>query len=170
VASPSLGTVTGDGSVIITHNHFGNEAARERMEIENADGSLIGTYEREYIQRNTSLLNAQTRRIQLPAVLKDVTPARLGCSQDLVVGDGVSIAYQIGSGVGIYHDTIIDIGWPGDEDGNVIVGAVLSAWVDNSAGVIRGGDSGGGWFVNGELIGNTWSVGGRAGAKGALLP
>ena len=82
-----------------------------------------------------------------------VSAGHLGDEQSVVVGDIVTIAHQdlVNSGkVDLMQAEVVGLH---DSDGLTVLGVAV---MEN--GKIIGGDSGGGVWMDGELIGNTWAV------------
>jgi hypothetical protein len=148
----SLGTVVEGGYAIITHNHFGFEKA-ERVIISDHNYREIITFDDEDDILKDPFINNQTLRWVFPEKLEGRSVAAIGDASALGVGDTVSLPY-VGNRnrLGIEHLTI-----------DLIIRAsrgtgTLQAVMSNNEEKLKGGDSGGGLFHDGRLVGNTWWV------------
>jgi hypothetical protein len=145
----SLGTVIEDGSAIITHNHFMPGKAEKVVISDRANRVLVTFTDEDDIHK--SEINEQTLRWQLPEKLEGSTRiAQIGSSSALKVGDAVSVPYRNNNGrIEIKHTTIHR---KGVYDGTHV------AVMPNDGFLIKGGDSGGGLFHHGKIVGNTWEM------------
>ncbi len=154
-ASRGLGTVVqyGGQRFILTHNHWSIPWSElSRVEIRNSGGegllALDGTafyglvY---YVDEGTMLLNA-------PAGLDGVTAAELGDGSILQVGSHAWLAtYGDGNGLGIKIETA----WVKEVDGSAVPGRLI---LEGQETAVISGDSGGGVWLNGKVVGNLWAI------------
>jgi hypothetical protein len=156
-----LGTVINGGYTIVTHNHYKHEHASKEVEISDHRGIKITTLHKSDI--TSSLYNYQTKHMDLPQMIvgiegTSVAIAAIGDASALEVGDAVSTVYRTDGGrIEILHKAIDHIRTPGEVEPHVPVGmSVIAAHMSNEEGIIKSGDSGGGLFHDGKLVGNTW--------------
>jgi len=150
-ATAELGTVVDGGATILTHNHFERwddivgfsftDYRGNRIEVDRSD--ILGPSK----DRGTRLLILPSQ-INLQTDL-DCTEAPLGYPDAVVVvGDVQVVYYQSAGRLSVLRTSIRRIN----------EGDVRTVTLDDPDMVITGGDSGGGLFQGGKLVGNTWSV------------
>lgn len=171
---PSLGTVVDGGGTIITHNHFDPlaEASAKEVLVRKPQHPLWELFPKSVFQSGISLINHQAQQIKLPRTLSGVSSATIGRPQLLKVGSEVNIAYYNENidFIQVYNTVVKDIALPINPR-DPISQSVLSAFVENR-GVINMGDSGGGMFFNGKLVGTHWfsSLASNEAVSALLLP
>ena len=148
---PSLGTITGNGNTLITHNHFSDPLDPNDpndviwVKDKNGSGNVVQT------QFTNPTSEFQTTVIDLPDGMMDVTPApeaSQSVKSALQPGDLLDVVYMDSDGKLVSHAyTIQNI-----QDG------VITIYNDDPNFAIFQGSSGGGAFYNNELIGNTWAI------------
>jgi hypothetical protein len=145
-AVPSLGTRVGPGAVL-THNHYhpAPEAAWAEALIVTAAGYAASAASLDELDIET--VNAETTRFALAGApaLPAAPIASTHTLAGLQAGDLITV---------VYRDD--DAGALAQRDFAIAaVGAGVLTLADPGH-VINGGDSGGGAFYRGELVGNTW--------------
>jgi hypothetical protein len=158
----SLGTVVDGGYAIITHNHFVAGKAEKVIISAHHGREILAAFDNED-DITKSEINAQTLRWQLPEMLesRSIHTAEIGDASTLRGGDVVSLPYRNDKGrVDILHTEVSSIEIPPEgEDRAAMPGkSVLSAYTFNHEERLKGGDSGGGLFHHGKLVGNSWFI------------
>lgn len=139
--------------VVVTHNHWGdglNQA--EYVQIYDWQDKLLRTMGKDKFMSLILYSDPGTLVIYDPTATW-VSAGHLGDEQSVVAGDIVTIAHQdlVNPGkVDLMQAEVVGLQ---NSDGLTVLGVVV---MDN--GKIIGGDSGGGVWMDGELIGNTWAV------------
>jgi len=153
--SRGLGTVVQNGEqrFILTHNHWSIPRSKlSRVEFRNAVGDRLLMLDGAafyalvyYVDEGTMLLNA-------PAGLDGVTAAGLGDGSLLSVGSTVWLAtYADENGQGIKIETAEVKG----VDGLAVPGRLI---LQGRKTAVIFGDSGGGVWVDGKVVGNLWAI------------
>jgi len=153
--SKGLGTVVQNGEqrFILTHNHWSiHRSELSRVAFRNSVGEEILALDGAafyalvyYVDEGTMLLNA-------PAGLDGVVAAGLGDSSLLQVGSPVWLAtYDDGNGLGIKIETA----WIKEVDGSAVPGRLM---LEGQETAVISGDSGGGVWANGKVVGNLWAI------------
>ncbi len=154
VVAHGLGSVvsTGGGTVIITHNHWGDLLVKaDLIEICDAQGKILIIKNGAQMQSLLHYQDAGTIILTAPEGLA-VQPARLGDVMDVRPGDRVLVVHQNpdqNNQIEVIESEIKKLG-------NF---ESLPAWVvQSTTETLRKGDSGGGVWLDGGLIGNNWAV------------
>lgn len=153
--SRSLGTMvqTGSQRFILTHNHWSIPQSKlSRVEFRNGVGERLLELDGAafyalvyYVDEGTMLLNA-------PAGLDGVTAAELGDGSLLQVGSPAWLAtYDDGNGLGIKIETA----WIKEVDVSAVPGRLI---LEGQETAVIFGDSGGGVWANGKVVGNLWAI------------
>jgi hypothetical protein len=163
----SLGTQV-SGNTVLTHNHFGSplntySAVDSTGFTQPLSGAASDPIGQDLVIDPTGVnTGQQTRLITFPNQLAG-SSAQIASQRtinDLQIGDMVDIVYwdDANSQITTGQFSINDVS-------NLGNGAVF---VDDPLGILNPGDSGGGVYYNGQLIGNLWSIVG--GGHIALVP
>jgi hypothetical protein len=155
-------------TILVSHDHWNSLADIARVQFLDANSNLLAEISGEEFRSliryhdqgsmllstpaelNPAYLSLLASRSGLPAAQR-IVPGRLAKHQALQVGQIVTIAYRVGenrSQVGTKQATIIELS---EVEG---LPAVRLQSLDGS--VILPGDSGGGIWLDGKLIGNMW--------------
>jgi hypothetical protein len=143
-----IGTIVDiDKRVILTHNHYGKDDPD--LQIEKAWALRIT----DSLGNSTQVNNFDLIEIDAGALLIDLAndeitfsqKANLGNPNNVSVGDEYTTVYWSGSGF-VKFDTVVE-----EVRSQLFV-------MSNLNDIIRDGDSGGGGFVNNQLVGVTWSM------------
>jgi hypothetical protein len=157
----SIGTII-SGDRVLTHNHFdpGNWSITDYILFTSNTGVETKV---EKSKVNDQPKDAGTMVFQLPSGTSlGGTPAPLGDPSTLSVDDTVqTVYYDDGANRMDVLSTKIDRLGPNG-------GGVLEARLADPSTIIDPGDSGGGMFKGGQLVGNTWSI--NETTKGVRLP
>ena len=152
-----LGTLVnyGDERFIMTHNHWPLLAPDvERVELRNASGGLLVLLSRYNFHTLVRYRDAGTLMLKAPPQLSGITAAELGDSSTLSAGDRLWLAThdaQQGHAVDIIRT---DIGQAGNSESDM----PGQLWLRCSETAVAPGDSGGGVWHDGRLVGNMWAV------------
>jgi YD repeat-containing protein len=147
-----LGTVTDGGRTIITHNHFTPDIVQGATGFEIIDpssGEVLESISRVDFPHRIIPFNSETLRVQTVESLHGIKqPIQTGDLQDLLVGDSIASAYydEGKSTVEIHHSPLKKIGMTSES-------STCMGFLERSH-LIKPGDSGGGRFANGRLIGS----------------
>ncbi len=154
VMAQGLGSmVLWDGAtVIVTHNHWGDMLKdAEYLQFHDAQGNLIM---KMWMDEFTSLIRYNdpgTLVLNVPAGLS-IAPANLGSDQGLTAGDIVTLVHQDPinpDSLTLLQASVVTFK---KYHGQAVVKLAI---MDNVT--IIPGDSGGGIWINGELVGNMWA-------------
>jgi hypothetical protein len=153
--STGLGTVVqyGGRRYILTHNHWSISAAQlNRVEIRNGVGELLLVLPEATFYTLVRYQDGGTMVLDAPEGLAAVTPAGLGDSTDVQAGNTVWMATYAND-----ERNRIKIETAGVEE--VEAASVPGRfWLQGDKGAVIVGDSGGGVWVDGKLVGNLWGI------------
>lgn len=139
--------------VIVTHNHWGNEIEQaEYVQFLDWKGKLLRTLVRDKFM-NLILYSDPGTLVMYDPTATWVSKGHLGDHRSVAAGDIVTIAHQdliILSQVELIQAIVMD---QHQENGRSVIGVQVMG--DE---MIVSGDSGGGVWLEGELIGNIWAV------------
>lgn len=153
--STGLGTVVqyGGRRYILTHNHWSISAAHlNRVEIRNGVGELLLVLPEATFYTLVRYQDGGTMVLDAPEGLGAVPPAGLGDSTDVQAGNTVWMATYAND-----ERNRIKIETAGVEE--VEAAAVPGRfWLQGDKEAVVVGDSGGGVWVDGKLVGNLWGI------------
>jgi len=153
-----IGTVVSYGShiLIITHDHWewmGDQLAR--VELRDADNDLLLEMSGEAFENIVRYRDGGTMILETPGMVLSagIVPARLGTEEAVAAGSIVQLAYRLGEDRQYIdvQEAVVEI--VSDRDGRPI----LNLRSLDGEPVIQG-DSGGGVWYGGKLVGNLWKM------------
>lgn len=153
--SQGLGTLVqaGNQRFIMTHNHWSVSATElNRVELRNAAGERLVVLDAAPFLSLVRYQDWGTMVLEAPPELQGVLPATLGDAARLVAGDIVWLASQDAGGenpIGIAMARVHRI------DATIAPGLIELGESDAS---VVPGDSGGGIWHDGKLVGNLWAI------------
>ena len=139
--------------VIVTHNHWGNELDQaEYVQFLDWKGRLLRTLGRNKIM-NLILYSDPGTLVLYDPTATWVSKGHLGDDRSVAAGDIVTIAHMDLINPGQVELIQAIVMGQHQENGQSVIGVQV---MDDE--MIVSGDSGGGIWLHGELIGNTWAV------------
>jgi len=145
----SVGTII-SGDRVLTHNHFD----KEKWEIAEYLLFTSHTGVETEVEKSKDLdqpKDAGTMILQLPSGTSlGAISAPLGNSGTLSVNDAVQVVY--------YDDEMSRMDVLSTRIECLYMGDIPEARIADPSMILSPGDSGGGMFKNGQLVGNTWSI------------
>lgn len=138
---------------ILTHNHWSIPAAElSRVEIRNGAGQTLFVLEGATFYSLVRYQDGGTMLLDAPHGLAGVNAAELGDGPALQTGSTVWLAtYDVERGEGIQIETA----WVKEVDGAAVPGRLM---LEGQESAVISGDSGGGVWANGKLVGNLWTI------------
>ncbi len=163
VPDAGLGTIVDQSKrVILTHNHYGDDDPDRQIE------KAVAITIVDSMGNETQVNNFQLVPIDDGTMLLDLDNNEITFNQQAVLGNPASVpegadyrqVYSSGgSGFHFFPTTVLE----NDPNKSFFV-------IDNPGDLLRRGDSGGGGFVNNQLVGNLWSRSNVETAHAAKLP
>lgn len=138
---------------ILTHNHWSIPAAElNRMEIRNGAGQTLLVLEGATFYSLVRYQDGGTMLLEAPVGLVGVKAAELGNGAAVQVGSTVWLAtYDMEAGQG----TEIETAWVREVEGTAVPGRLM---LEGQETAVISGDSGGGVWADGKLVGNLWTI------------
>ena len=150
-----LGTVVeyGGQPYILTHNHWSIAAAElNRAEIRNGSGELLQMLPGNTFYNLVRYADGGTMVLNAPEELGDFPAAELGDGTAVQMGNTVWMATYANE---TRNSIAIETAWVQEIDASYIPGRFKLQGEEKAVVV---GDSGGGVWVNGRLVGNLWGI------------
>ena len=138
---------------ILTHNHWSIPAAElNRVEIRNGAGQTLLVLEGATFYSLVRYQDGGTMLLDVPQELAGVNAAELGDGAAVQVGSTVWLAtYDVAAGQGIKIETA----WVREVEGSAVPGRLM---LEGQETAVISGDSGGGVWADGKLVGNLWTI------------
>jgi hypothetical protein len=157
-----------DQIVLVSHDHWNFVEDAPKVEFRDVEGKLLAEINGNDFRSLIIYRDEGTMLLSQPVVLtaayqslmasrsngkaaSQLNPGQMGDPQSLKVGDSVTVAYRIGenrSQVSVLAATVIEVG-----ELNGVASFRLQS-LDGT--VLQNGDSGGGVWLDGKLVGNMW--------------
>jgi hypothetical protein len=138
---------------ILTHNHWSIPAAElNRTEIRNGAGQTLLVLEGATFYSLVRYQDGGTMLLVAPQGLAGVNAAELGDGSAMQVGNTAWLAtYDVEAGQGVKIETA----WVREVDGTAVPGRLM---IQSQETAVISGDSGGGVWADGKLVGNLWTI------------
>ena len=138
---------------ILTHNHWSIPAAElSRVAFRNGAGDGLLVLDGAAFYGLVRYADGGTMLLDAPVGLSEVSAAELGDRAALAVGDTVWLAtYDYEDGIGVWIETA----WIEEVEGSYVPGRLMLRGEETA---VTSGDSGGGVWVDGKVVGNLWAI------------
>lgn len=138
---------------IMTHNHWRLSVAEvERVELRNANGDLLLTIDGALFVSMVHYRDAGTLLLKAPPQLAGMKAARLGDTNELAIDDTLWLATRDKEQHGVIRVIKAEVTQAGAVD---MPGSLR---LQGPATAVAPGDSGGGVWHEGKLVGNMWAI------------